>query len=80
MNIEYRALGYVLRSPAGAHNATCSVVLPRRIVLSASGVCREAWQILVYDAGGCCRLRSVAIGFVLLWGRDIGYASCVVSV
>ena len=35
---------------------------------------------LVYDAGGCCRLRSVAIGFVLLWGRDIGYASCVVSV
>ena len=58
MNIEYRALGYVLRSPAGAHNATCSVVLPRRIVLSASGVCREAWQILFM-------MRADAVDYVL---------------
>lgn len=32
----------MLRSPAGVHNAMCSVVLSRRIVLSASGVCWEA--------------------------------------
>ena len=68
MNIEYRALGYVLR---------CFATADRFV---GFGRVPGGMADLVYDAGGCCRLRSVAIGFVLLWGRDIGYASCVVSV
>lgn len=63
-------------STTGAHNAMCSVASPWRIVLSASGVCWGDTADLVYDAGGWCRLRPVAIGFVCNWEGNIGSAFC----
>lgn len=76
---EYGVLGYVSRSPAGAHNAMCSLFRHSGSFCRLRA-CVGRYGDLVLWCGRMLLTTSCRDRLRMLRGRDIGYAFCVVSV